>query len=59
MEQGADAMTEAGGRVVWDAIAWDFTDLKEEVRPQMSNGALIQTRGNSGPAARQFAIVTP
>jgi alkyl sulfatase BDS1-like metallo-beta-lactamase superfamily hydrolase len=51
------------GPRAWDkavTIAWDFTDLKEEIRLQLSNGALIQTHAaNGAPADLTVTLTKP
>lgn len=51
------------GPKAWDkavTIAWDFTDLKEEIRLQLSNGALIQTHAaNGAPADLAVTLTEP
>jgi alkyl sulfatase BDS1-like metallo-beta-lactamase superfamily hydrolase len=51
------------GPKAWDkavTIAWDFTDLKEEIRLQLSNGVLIQTHAaNGAPADLTITLTKP
>jgi alkyl sulfatase BDS1-like metallo-beta-lactamase superfamily hydrolase len=51
------------GPQAWDkevTIAWDFTDLKEEVWLRLSNGALIQTHAaNGAPADLTITLTKP
>ena len=51
------------GPKAWDkavTIAWDFTDLKEEMRLHLSNGVLIQTHSaNGAPADLTVTLTKP
>jgi alkyl sulfatase BDS1-like metallo-beta-lactamase superfamily hydrolase len=51
------------GPKAWDkavTIVWDFTDLKEKVRLQLSNGVLIQTHAaNGAPADLTITLTKP
>ena len=38
---------------------WHFTDLNEQVRLELSNGALIQTAPNDEPAQLRLTLTKP